>query len=342
MHGSGEICRAPVERTYTARLRCPACKEYSPQELLRARQILPLPVPGREFHRAFGWTQGRPTIDDSPLYHGVCVCPVCRYPGLEWDFQPGSELPPPNVRSLHRLFVDEGAGRSEALCTFLSEEPSELPQPERTLRLLFASIRAEMLCYPELWRKEVLGHLFQRVAWICFDLTHLDWSSGELTGPPAYRKEGPAAGTLEVTLQALKHFRETWPEIPLEEEQAFGGALHWFEQHYQTHGVEPEPEELAREELRLARLYGILGKLDTARELYDRARQTAFQGRDETNRVRDELWRGKGEDVAEWRALGIKARRLELLLREITEERVSIFGSIMDNPSRSSGRKRAA
>ncbi len=342
MHDSGEKSRVALGRTYTARLRCPACGEHAPQELLRAHQILPISVPGKAFHRAFGWTQGRPTVEDSPLYHGLCLCPECRYPGLEWDFQAGSELPPPNVRSLRRLFVDEGAGRSTELNHFLPRDPSTLPQPERTLRLLFASVRAEMLCYPELWRKEVLGHIFQRIAWIYFDLTHLDWSVGDLTGPPGYSEHGPGAKPLADTLQGLKPLQETWPEIPLEQTRAFSQTLYWFEQHYQTHAQEPGAEELAREELRLGRLYGILGKTETARELYDRARQTAFLGRDEANRMRDEIWRGKGEDVSEWRAQGIAARRLVLLLGEITEERVSIFGSIMDNPSSRRRRTRAA
>lgn len=324
-------------RTYASKLRCPACNVCSPQQMLRARQIVPMPVPGKVFHRAFCWAQGRPTAEDSPLYHGICLCPECRYPGLESDFQPKPELSPPNVRSLQKRFVVERAGRSREMSTILTARPSALPQPERALRLLFASMRSEMLSYPEFWRKDILGHLYQRVAWIHFDLLHLDWSKGDLTGPPDYMEIGPNAGTLQRTTRTMISLLRLWPELPLDETTAFTEALKWFEQHYQTRGEEAGAEALAREELRIARLNGLLGNMEISRDLYDRARETAFLGREETVRNRDVLWNGKEGDIAQWRALGITARRLLLLTGEIHEERVSIFGSPMYN--RSSGRR---
>ncbi len=312
--------------TYEVALACPACGAVREQQVLRARQVLTLSVPGRPFERAFGWVESFCRTEDSPFYHNLCLCPECRYPGPESDFRLAPGQVPENQRSLQRLFRAEAAGDGSPVGAILGSRLEIYSEPERSLRLLLASLRAEMLHYPELWRRPQLGRLYLRLAWIYLDELHLSWNGLRPGDPPAYSAAGANRARMTEILSRLRALQNQWPEIPLDEEAARQAALRFHREVYQTRPTKPTAEAGAIEERQLAELYGLVGEKDKARELLDRAQDTCILGRTAANQHLQSGSRDATLTSLERNKLSAMIQRLARLSEEIAEQRRLIFG----------------
>jgi hypothetical protein len=289
-------------------------------------------VPDHPFLRAFGWAEGFSRTKDSPLYYGILLCPVCRYPGTEVEFKPQKDAALRNVQSIRRLFVEDHVGLQGPLAKLIGGCPEELPQPERAARLLLAAIRAEMLVYPGFWRLPELGRLHLRLAWLYLDELHLDWSPTPPVAPPVYADHGPGAERMREILGRLETLRGSWPDIPLDEEAARLGALRFYEEDYQRGRGEPTPEEAVGEEHRLAELLILAGRLDAAQEMFARAVATCDRHYrlERTRQVAAE--RNVSVTISARRDLAVRVRRLARLAEEIRQQRHDFLASLPTPP----------
>jgi len=263
---------------------------------------------------------------DSPLYHGFCLCPHCQYPGTEADFRTDDGSPHPNRPAIQRLFVEHRAGRRGLIAELLPSSLDMLPEPERTIRLSLAGIRAEILVGPDRLRRRELGKRYLHLYWLYLDEAHLEWDPAAARNGPEYLDEGPRYPRLMEALSALERLRPQWPEIPLSEADALSEALRFHLEAYELRAGEPEAEEAAHEERLLAHLFWLSGKLNLARDMFDRARATCLAGRSEAARQQQAGWDQGTLTLAERRRLTSLVRRLSNLAQEITEERRDHFG----------------
>lgn len=325
--GSQTDSQGPGHPSYVASLTCPICREATQQELVRARVVLTLPVKGHPFHRAFGWADE--TIDRtkaSPLHYGLCLCPLCGYPGLESDFRQGLALNHGSIRTLRKMFVEEQAGRRSPVPRILGPFPLELPEPERSIRMTLAAIRAEMLPYPELWRHRELGRLHLHLAWIYLDELHLNWEGARSSEPPRFEDEGPNAERLTECWQRLSPLKASWPDIPLREEAAREAALRYHKSVYQTRVEEPGPEEAVKQELQLAELLGFMGQMEAAKDMLERARATSISLRTEAMARQKSTFEDTTFSLADRRLLSARIQRLTAMTVEIGEQIKDIYG----------------
>ena len=323
---------AQAKPFYSVNLPCPVCGLQGTHRVLRAKAVLSLEIPGHPFLRAFTWSQEQPRPQNSPFFFGLCCCPTCRYVGVDGEFRPEESLVHPNARSVRKVFINERAGRQGAVFALLGKDPEMLPEPERSIRLNLAAIRAEMLVYPELWRRAELGRLYLRLAWFYLDEAHLDWQGVRPAAPPVYLESGPNAERLRRVLASLESLRSEWPEIPLEEECCRQEALRFHHEVFQSRRDLPDPVQAVTEERQLAQLFGLVGQLDTARELLDRALQLCGRSRLEEFARQQSSWKDSTITMAQRRAMTVRIQRLALLAEEIAAERRDIFGAPASPP----------
>jgi hypothetical protein len=311
---------------YRVDLACPICGQVRPQPALRARQALAIEIRTNPFLRAFCWSEGHSRLEISPLYFGICLCPHCRFPGIEADFRIPVGESHPHVRSHRRMFLEEQAGIDGPLATLLGLGKTGMSRPELSIRLTLAAIRTEMFVGPERWRRRELGRLYLHLFWLFLDEGHFSWEGLRPLEAPQYREEGPNRARLEAILTKLEPFRSCWPDIPLTETIARAEALRFHREAYELRLHEPGPEEAVLEERLLGQLFGLCGQFEQARDLYSRARQTCVRKRNETVALMQAAWDGAVLTLAERRRLTATIRTLTALLKEITEEQQDLFG----------------
>jgi hypothetical protein len=258
---------------YQVVLRCPACGERSSQRVMKSNLLLPVPVPGHPFLRAYTWSDGKARVS-RPLHFGICICPCCRYPDVEADFRDGAERTHDISRTLRRFFVEQLAGASPPLANILGSDLETLGEPDRTTRLHLAAIATQRLIYPELWRRREIGQLYLRLAWLYLDEMHLRWDAVHPTAPPAYEAAGPGHARMQAVLSQLEPIREVWSEIPLDEESTRREVLRFHQEAYTRRVDLPTPEECVADERLLAILFGLNGDREKAKEMFERAFNT--------------------------------------------------------------------
>jgi hypothetical protein len=319
---------ATEDRVYAVSLTCPVCGTPGVQKALRARQVIALSVPGHPFHRGYTWTDGLGRLEDSPLYYGLCLCPECRYPALESEFRATPEETPAAHRSsFRRLFVEGKAGKDGPVGEVLGACPELLPQPERAVRISLAAIRAQTLPYPEFWRRPELAGLLLRLSRLYFDELHLSWEDFKPGQTPRYVGHSQRAAALRSILDALSTLRSSWSEIPLSLDEAQAQALRFQREIYESRAGELAPEETVHEERRLARLLGVNGQRELARDMYVRARATCARLRADALRRQQLPYEECPLSLGERRALTTLIQRLGAIHQEITDEGGTVFGS---------------
>ena len=312
---TGPQSNGPEKPLFSTILRCPACGEKATQRLVKAHLVLAVPVPGKPFHRAFAWMQGTAGGNTSPLYHGICVCPECRYPGIESDFREAGDRAPVG-QALRRLFAEKGAGLRAPLAAILGPFPETEPEPDRAVRLTLGAIAAQQMIYPEYWRLPVLARLYLRLTWLYLDELHLAWKGDGHDLLEGWHERGPGHDRFEAVLAKLAPVREAWRNMPLNEELARRHALRLHQKVYDVRQDIPQPEELVAEERLLAELYGLNGDLYQAAEMFGRALDSCLRLREEAYELHQTAW-DRGLTISEVRVLATRVHRMGLLADEI-------------------------
>jgi len=316
-----------ADPAYAVELPCPACASRNLAILLRAKQTLTLSIPGHPFLRAFAWSEERNRLELSPLYFGAIVCAGCRFPGQEGEFRASDqEGGHPRRATLQRLFVTEAAGRSGPVADTLGPDPEALREPERTLRILLAAIRAGTLPYPEFWNHAELGRLHLRLVWLFLDELHLDWTDVRPASPPRCLEDGPNAPRFKKILAELESIREFWPDAPLDECALREGALRFHREAFERRVEEPEAVQAVLEEWELAGLHGLTGDVEQAREILLHARLTCASRKEKELRRQKEAFENATLTMGERRALSTRIQRLGTLYDEIGMELRVNFG----------------
>ena len=290
---------------------------------MKSNLLLPVRVPGHPFLRAYTWSDGTPRAA-RPLHFGICLCPSCRFPGIEADFREGAERTHDISRTLRRIFVDRTAGWAPPLTEILGTGLEAMEDPERTTRLHLAAIATQRLLYPELWRRREIGQLYLRLAWLYLDELHLRWDPERSTTPPAYEPEGPGRARMQAVLDKLAGVREVWPEVPLNEASTRREVLRFHQEAYTRRADVLTPEEAVADERLLAVLFGFNGDRDMAKEMYDRALDTCVRLRQETAQQQAGAW-ANGLSATEAKALAIRIQRLGKSAEGIRDEMKTAF-----------------
>lgn len=314
--------RPRIERALHVRLlRCPACGETSPQKLVNRDRVQVFSLPDDPFARGFGWNEGTDAPEDSPLHHGLCLCPECRYPALPADFDRGvaangGEFP--GRAALHRLFVDQQAGLRGPIALILGAAPEVLSPARRAVRVALAAIAAQHLRPHGLERARSLARLHARLAWLYFDEERLRWKAGPRIEPPLDSRSAAGPASSLERRDSLASARTVWQTIPLEETAARAQAVAAQE------GLCAEPdsrggESAGEEHRRLALLLGFAGEAEEAAAAYRRALDLCLESQAV---YRDTCHEGRrqGLSPAELRPAAEAAERLGRLAEEINLE----------------------
>jgi hypothetical protein len=292
---------------------------------MKSNLLLPVRVPGHPFLRAYTWYDGKARVS-RPLHFGICLCPCCRYPGVEVDFRDGAERTHDISRTLRRFFVEQSAGWGPPLADILGTGLEAMEHPERTTRLHLAAIATQRLIYPELWRRREIGQLYLRLAWLYLDEMHLRWDPDHPTAPPTYEPEGPGYERMQAVLARLGPVRGAWPEIPLDEESTRREVLEFHQEAYTRRVDIPTPEESVADERLLAVLFGLNGDREKAKEMFERALDSCIRLRQEATQQQSGAW-NSGLSATETKALAIRIQRLGKSAEGIRDEMNTAFPS---------------
>lgn len=308
---------------YHVALCCPACGEKSSQRIMKSNLVLPVRVPGHPFLRAYTWSDGTARTA-RPLHYGICLCPACRFAGIEADFRGGAERTHDISRTLRRFFVEQAAGSGSPLGAILGSGMDSMEDPQRTTRLHLAAIATQRLVYPELWRRREIGQLYLRLAWLYLDELHLRWDPAHPTAPPAWEERGPGYERIQAVLHDLAGVRTAWPEIPLDETSTRQEVLRFHQEAYTRRAGALTPEESVADERLLAVLFGLNGDRDMAKEMYDRALNTSIRLRQEATDQQSRAWTS-GLSATETKALAARIQRLGKSAEAIRDEMNTAF-----------------
>jgi hypothetical protein len=290
---------------------------------MKSNLLLTLRVPHHPFLRAYTWTEGGPQTA-RPLHFGVCLCPYCRYAGVEADFRDGAERNYDIRQTLRRLFVDQSIGSGPPLSEIIGSDVESLEEPERSTRLYLAAIATQRLVYPELWRRREIGQLYLRLAWLYVDELHLRWDPSRPTAPPVFEAAGPGSARMREVLSALERVRATWPQVPLDEEATRREVLRFHQEAYTRRADTPSPEESVADERLLAILFGLNDDREKAKEMFERALNTCFRLRQEATDQQSRAWES-GLTATETKALATRIQRLTKSAESIKDEMNAAF-----------------